>query len=140
VQFPDRGRAVVTVTTDAAALKDRDWLLFVDFCAAGEREALPASVSTIAEFMYLVPVGESAAGRRQRAIRRAHAAAGQHVVSPFTRRKRREPAPGIGAFPTTRFPVGLRGRRDAFIVLLIGELGFFALLAARPTQYGTGRA
>lgn len=115
---------------------DRDWLLFQDFCAAGEREALPASVTTIAEFFHAVPVGASAAARRRRAIRRAHENAGKRVLAPFSHSyPPRLSTPGLGSFPTMRYPEGLRGRRDAFVVLLVGELGFTRHEAQKVTVH-----
>lgn len=114
----------------------RDWELFVDWCASMDDTApLPTTADTIADFLAAFPAPIEAQGRRVRAIRRAHARAGELLALPSAPRPSalREGAPWASVnralaqvvkycHPKNR-PVAIRGRRDGWLIVLIGTLG-----------------
>ncbi len=112
---------------------DREWDLFTEWCASWDLGPLPATPEIVERFLHDHPGAPSTRLQRVRAIRLRHEAAGV----PFTL-ERNGPGPAtlwrqddtrldvraaIGQQPRYRFPVGVRGRRDAFLILLAGELG-----------------
>jgi hypothetical protein len=117
----------VTVT----ALIDADWELFADWCSAAEMVALPASPETVNEFVRSTPARASTVRRRLRAIRHVHQNARQQLPIELPARSTTirvgegwvPIARALAQLPTLRFPVGLRGRRDGWLLVLIGVLG-----------------
>ncbi|WP_345376677.1 hypothetical protein [Frondihabitans cladoniiphilus] len=111
-------------------LLDAHWSRFEAWCSAWGRSALPASPETIDEFLELFPGSRSQQRLRRQAIARAHAAAGES--SPVTPAatptvwhedpKLADVERALAEIPKYRHPVGLRGRRDAFLIVLTGYL------------------
>ncbi|QKS12658.1 hypothetical protein [Curtobacterium sp. csp3] len=116
---------------DSAALLEAHWGRFVAWCDAAGRESLPATAATIEQFLTLFPGAVSTQRLRRRAIRAHHLAAGFPDPIP-TAEDRVWPGPEapdqaavgqvLAAIPKYRYPVGLRGRRDAFLTVLLGTL------------------
>lgn len=91
---------------------------------------MPATMEQLTAFFAAVPVAASTATARVSALRAAHRLTGAMFPVP--------PAPpmspvragegwltaedAIAGMPVTRYPVGLVGRRDAFLLLLLGPL------------------
>ncbi|QNE48662.1 hypothetical protein F1C58_16525 (plasmid) [Glaciihabitans sp. INWT7] len=115
----------------ATVVLDRDWELFSDWCTAAETSPLPATAETVEAFLRAVPGRPSTARRRLRAIRRAHQ--DMRVQLPVQLPGRSSTVRSgeewvsieraLAQIPTLRFPIGLRGRRDAWLLTLIGVLG-----------------
>ncbi|NQX13714.1 hypothetical protein HQQ80_18965 [Microbacteriaceae bacterium VKM Ac-2855] len=106
------------------------WQLYVDWCEARGIVPVPASVKQLATYAQEVPAAFSTTVARIRAIRIAHELAGALFPYPAP-----SPVPAvrsgkewasipdaIAAVPVTRYPVGLVGRRDAFVLLLLDLL------------------
>lgn len=106
------------------------WQLYADWCEARGRVPVHASVEQLAAYAQEVPAAFSTTGARIRAVRIAHELAGAPfpypVVSPVSAVRSGEGwAPisdAIAAVPVTRYPAGLVGRRDAFVLLLLDRL------------------
>lgn len=109
-----------------------EWALFTDWCAATEQPALPASPTTLAAFLHENPAGAAALRRRVAVINRAHRDAGHSPPGTVTAirlqlqrsradriaERRIAAAPTIAALPTSGWPHGIFGRRDAMILAL----------------------
>lgn len=104
----------------------RDWGLFCDWCAATGACALPATVATVERFAESVGGASSTRARRVRAVRAMHARHGYAVPHgtsgghdtrsiPFEDAVRRIPVQG--------WPEGVTGRRDGFVLALLGAAG-----------------
>jgi len=116
---------------DSGALLEAHWGRFVAWCEAAGLESLPAAAATIGQFLALFPGSASTQRLRRRAIRAHHLAAGLPDPIP-TVEARVWPRPEAGdqsavgevlaAIPKYRYPIGLRGRRDAFLTVLLGTL------------------
>lgn len=114
------------------ALEDQ-WDLFEDWCASWNRDPMATTAEIVAQFLAAFSGALSTQGLRVRAIRRRYEQAGVPLDLTGIGRKPsvlwRDEArfigvgEAIGQLPAFRFPVGLRGRRDAF-VLLLAEAGF----------------
>ena len=126
----------------AQAVLESDWSLFQDWCSARGLISLPTAPETLNQFLRAVPGHPSTDHRRLRAIRRAHLNA--RAVLPIelpTRASTLRSGDGwvpisraLAQLPTLRFPVGLRGRRDGWIIVLIGELGMTRREALAVTE------
>lgn len=114
-----------------ALLVDRDWDLFVDWCVATEVTALPATPEVVTQFLRAVPGRPTTARRRLRAIRTAHREARLQLPIELPARATTVRAGegwvtidrALAQLPTLRHPIGLRGRRDGWLLVLIGVLG-----------------
>ncbi|MDV8077979.1 hypothetical protein R4P47_15560 [Rhodococcus sp. IEGM 1370] len=110
------------------------WSLFVDWCAAADVEALPASPVTLAEFLAENPAGDAVQLRRVSAINRAHLDAGQPAPGRITslrialdsarrdrttRRAAQDQVIAAG-LPTSGSTAALFGRRDAVLLVFAG--------------------
>ncbi|MDR6912952.1 hypothetical protein J2W54_004965 [Rhodococcus fascians] len=110
------------------------WSLFVDWCAAADVEALPASPITLAQFLAENPAGDAVQLRRVSAINRAHLDAGQPAPGRVTsirialdsarsdrtfRRAEQNQAIAAG-LPISGSTAALFGRRDAVLLVLAG--------------------
>lgn len=109
-----------------------EWALFADWCAATDAVSLPASPETVAAFLDDNPAGAQASLRRVAAINRVHRDASEpepgtvtairlrldHARSQRVARRRTEVAAIVPALPTSGWPTGLFGRRDALILTL----------------------
>lgn len=93
---------------------------------------MPTTFDVIKQFLTEYPAAISTHGRRIKAIRCAHAEANVPLdleiwSAPQVIRTGDQWA-GISEalrhLPRTRYPVGLRGRRDAWLLVLVGTLGF----------------
>lgn len=116
---------------DSEALLEAHWGRFVAWCEAAGHESLPTAAATIGQFLTLFPGSASTQRLRRSAIRAHHLAAG--FPDPLPRVEARVwPRPGapdqaavgevLAAMPKYRYPIGLRGRRDAFLIVLLGAL------------------
>jgi hypothetical protein len=106
------------------------WQLYADWCDARELETMPATGEQLAAYLREVPAAFSTSVARIHAIRIAHTLLGQLfpiplVAPPSAVRVGERWAPvvqAIAAMPVTRYPVGLVGRRDALVLLLLDRL------------------
>lgn len=116
---------------ESRALLEAHWSRFVAWCEAAGHESLPATAATIEQFLTLFPGSTSTQRLRRHAIRTHHLAVGLsdpiHAVE--ARVWPRPEAPDhatveqvLAAIPKYRYPIGLRGRRDAFLIVLLGVL------------------
>ncbi|MCI4659672.1 hypothetical protein [Cryobacterium zhongshanensis] len=117
------------------AREARDWELFVDWCASMGTNALPTTAEVIADFLTEFPAPMEAQGRRVRAIRKAHENEGVPLALPTDRRAsvlREGPEwasvpRALAQLPTYGHPKVLeaviRGRRDGWLIVLVGILG-----------------
>ncbi|CCQ18147.1 putative uncharacterized protein [Rhodococcus sp. AW25M09] len=110
------------------------WSLFVDWCAAADVEALPASPITLAEFLAENPAGDAVQLRRVSAINRAHLDAGHpapgrvtsirialnSVRSNRTIRRAEQYKTIAARLPISGSTAALFGRRDAVLLVLAG--------------------
>ncbi|WIE74152.1 hypothetical protein [Curtobacterium sp. MCJR17_020] len=107
------------------------WNRFVAWCAATGQAALPAAPAAIEQFLAAFPGAASTQRLRRSSIRAHHLAAG--YPDPFPALQGRvwphQSAPHsvavrevLAAIPKYRYPLGLRGRRDAFLIVLLGVL------------------
>lgn len=119
------------VGPDSGALLEAHWGRFAAWCEAAGHEPLPATAATIEQFLTLFPGSASTQRFRRHAIRMRHLAAGLADPIPVVEARvwPRPEAPDqaavgevLAAIPKYRYPVGLRGRRDAFLTVLLGTL------------------
>lgn len=116
--------------TSREALIEAHWSRFEDWCAAWGRTALPATPATVEEFLQLFGGSKSQQRLRRQAIDRHHTAAGEpspiepHAVETVWHDSNilADVERALAEIPKYRHPVGLRGRRDAFLVVLTGYL------------------
>ena len=110
-----------------------DWRLFTEWCLAFDARALPASPAAIARFLDFEP-GRSRATLRRRvtAINSAHRIAGHTpsgtvtaVRALLSERDRHAEAARqvIARLPVSGWPIGLFGRRDALLLMLVCHFG-----------------
>ena len=118
---------------DSEALLEAHWGRFVAWCEAAGHASLPATAATIEQFLTLFPGSASTQRLRRRTIRAHHLEAGLPDPIPTVEARvwpRPEaPTPDqtavgevLAAIPKYRYPIGLRGRRDAFLIVLLGVL------------------
>ncbi|QKS12730.1 hypothetical protein HUN58_15010 [Curtobacterium sp. Csp1] len=116
---------------DSEALLEAHWGRFVAWCEAAGHESLPATAATIEQFLTLFPGSASTQRLRRRAIRGHHLEAGLPDPIPVVEARvwPRPEAPDqaavgevLAVIPKYRYPIGLRGRRDAFLIVLLGVL------------------
>jgi hypothetical protein len=110
---------------------DGDWRLFRDWCLAAGLEAEAATSDTVAAFMVASPSGPGTLKRRLTSIRRVLSNAGLPFDNPAEVSSTVHTGDGLvsvrealAQLPVVRYPVGLRGRRDGWLLVLIGVLGF----------------
>lgn len=116
--------------TTRPATATPEWNLYSDWCTAREVPSLPSSTETITRFIRDVAGTLATHRRRIRVIRRAHAEAGQPLPWPDDLPPRPWRAgegwlpltEALAAIPKAGWPLGLRGRRDAFLLVLAGQL------------------
>ena len=110
------------------------WLLFADWCAAADVEALPASPITLAQFLAENPAGDAVQLRRVSVINRAHLDAGQPAPgrvtsirialdstrSDRTIRRASQYQMIAAGLPISGSTAALFGRRDAVLLALAG--------------------
>jgi hypothetical protein len=109
------------------------WLLFADWCSACDLRALPATPETVAEFLADHPAQVSTHRRRVAAINSVHRQCGlaepgrAHAVHSALSSRRAHrlrilvdvARERIAQLPTTGWPHGMFGRRDAMILTLV---------------------
>jgi hypothetical protein len=108
-----------------------DWDLFVDWCLASDVDAVPAGRSLVEAFLNDAPAAASTQLRRVQSIRRALEDAGYvldiPVVATASTVRTGEGWGDLGRslaqLPKFRTPIGLRGRRDGWLLVLIVGLG-----------------
>ncbi|MCD2118320.1 MULTISPECIES: hypothetical protein [Rhodococcus] len=109
-----------------------DWALFADWCAAADHRPIPATPDTLALFLHEHPAATSTQRRRLSAINAVHTGHGypapgrtetvrRHLDT--TRASRVERLGQLllqraAELPTTGWPSGLFGRRDALLLVL----------------------
>ncbi|WP_457142342.1 hypothetical protein [Mycobacterium sp. URHB0021] len=111
----------------------RTWMLFTDWCAACDLDPLPASPQTLAEFLSDHPARLGTQRRRVAAIDGVHRRRDlpepgrAHAVQAALAARRAERLSvldnlieqRIALLPTTSWPAGMFGRRDALILTLV---------------------
>lgn len=116
---------------DSEALLEAHWGRFVAWCTAYGHESLPATAATIGQFLTMFSGSASTQRLRRRAIRAHHVGAGFPDPIPTVEARvwprleaSDQAAVGevLAAIPKYRYPIGLRGRRDAFLTVLLGVL------------------
>lgn len=123
------------MATATAKREARYWELFSDWCESMEIAPLPTTAETISAFLKDFPAPIETQGRRVKAIRRAHERAGQPLELPTAPRPvvLREGADwaevprALAQVPKYQhekhFPVAVRGRRDGWLLVLVGIVG-----------------
>ena len=106
-----------------------EWALFCDYAAAVGEPALPTTVSALTGFLTRVPARPATQARRVAAIAAAHRHAGYLLERPTPGVERPDCGPMIASCPTRGWPEGFAGRRDAFLIVLTGVLGYSHTLA-----------
>lgn len=121
--------------TATSAREARHWDLFVDWCASMDTEALPTTAAAVSDFLAAFPAPIETQGRRVKAIRRAHDRAGRPLMLPTASRPSALREGGewaqvpraLAQVPKyqhdKRFAAAVRGRRDAWLIVLVGILG-----------------
>lgn len=123
------------------ATERRDWALFADWCASWGRDPAAADRSTVDEFLAAFPVAPKTQVNRDRAIRNELRRLGRTLEPRMPGKPTAQSLIRTGAryapvdvaltqLPRTRRVTGLRGRRDAWLLVLIGVLR----LTRRETQ------
>jgi hypothetical protein len=116
---------------DTELLLEAHWGRFVAWCTVTRHEPLPATAATVEQFLTQFPGAASTQRLRRHAIRAHHLAAGLADPIPTVQARvwPRPEAPDhaavetvLAAIPKYRYPIGLRGRRDAFLTVLLGTL------------------
>jgi hypothetical protein len=116
---------------DTELLLEAHWGRFVAWCTATRHEPLPATAATIEQFLTQFPGAASTQRLRRHAIRAHHLTAGLADPIPTVQARvwPRQKVPDraaietvLAAIPKYRYPIGLRGRRDAFLIVLLGTL------------------
>lgn len=105
------------------------WTLFADWCTATGRDPLATTEETLEAFWRAVPVATSTRGQREKAIRAALLPQGVLIPTEKAIRPsawRTGPAWAdlertLGAIPFVGWPGGFRGRRDAYLAVLIHQ-------------------
>ncbi|BDZ52555.1 hypothetical protein GCM10025867_47960 (plasmid) [Frondihabitans sucicola] len=110
------------------------WSLFADWAASWGRSALPAAHDDLVQFLVECPASRDVQVRRLREIIAAHREHGLPITAPTLTGERDhlwrdakgllDPQGSIAQAPKYRFPVGLVGRRDGFLLAVTGVLGF----------------
>lgn len=111
---------------------ERHWDRFVDWCVAWNRTPLPAERDTVLEYLELFPGSPSTQRLRRQAIRAHHENARYPDPAAPSPEMRVWPVGDnvhhverlLATIPKFRFPTGVRGRRDSFLIVLLGVLGF----------------
>jgi hypothetical protein len=105
----------------------REWDLFCDWCASIDTEPQAVGTPLVEAFAREFPAARSTWRRRLLAIRTGLSQSGFGLEEASAARPRQDAAPwvreSLTRIPVTRYPVGLRGRRDGWVVVLVGELG-----------------
>lgn len=124
-----------TTPGTASHRETRDWELFADWCQSMDLTPLPTTAEVIADFLAAFPAPIESQGRRVRAIRRMHVRTGEHLALPTAPvpsalREGGEWAPvarALAQVPKYEYPknfhAALRGRRDGWLIVLVGVLG-----------------
>lgn len=118
--------------TAQTAEERRDWQLFDDWCRSHDVDPLTATMALVDVYLRELPVALSTARRRRLAIKRGLLQRGidpEWPVSPRSTTVRAgegwaTAAEALEQLPKWRYPIGLRGRRDAWLVVACAELGF----------------
>ncbi|MFE6966766.1 hypothetical protein ACFVAJ_16780 [Agromyces sp. NPDC057679] len=119
----------------------REWELFSDWCHSIDVDPRFAGVTIIETFLAEIPVAPGTAKRRVTAIRRSLEQTGVHLDLPAPPRSSTvrsgegwaTVSEALLQLPKWRYPTGLRGRRDAWILVLIAVLGMSRREAAAVT-------
>lgn len=128
---PQTSPHVVDNAAPDQTLLEAHWNRFVAWCAATSHASLPAPPATIEQFLAAFPGAASTQRLRRASIRAHHLAAGYPNPLPALQERvwPHEPAAHtaavrevLAAIPKYRYPLGLRGRRDAFLIVLLGVL------------------
>lgn len=106
------------------------WQLYIDWCAAVDAPPVPATLAQLGRFFAAIPAAPSTATARVGALRAGHTLLGAPFPVAPTEPARPVRVGGdwvsateaLQALPITRYPVGLVGRRDGFLLLLLDQL------------------
>lgn len=125
---------MVTRASSTTAASRYDYGLFVDWCHATQRDPHATTLDTLVDFALFAAAADKTHRRRLIHILRHLNLAGVHLELPTTPTvgaiwKDPNPAEGIDTvpgtlarIPITGWPHGLRGQRDAFLVVACGHL------------------
>lgn len=112
---------------------ETQWRLFADWSASWDRDPLQSTTEDVAEFLRAFPASIGTQGKRVRAIRLQYEAAGMSLELPTVWQPRSllwrdtdgllDVRGTLAQLPKYRHPVGLIGRRDAFLIVFAGESG-----------------
>lgn len=105
------------------------WALFTDWCTATGRDPSAATEGTLEAFWVDIPVAASTRARREKVIKSALCARGALLpVEKPVRPSAWRTGPAwadldrtLGAIPFVGWPGGIRGRRDAYLAVLIHQ-------------------
>jgi hypothetical protein len=107
-----------------------EWALFADYCTATDQPALPTTLAAVRGFFRFVPAAPATRRRRLLAIAAAHHQAGCLFYQPpdpagpeRIQARLAAAAAMIAACPARGWPLGLTGRRDAILIILVEVLG-----------------
>lgn len=124
-----------------------EWRLFADWCESLGVAPMPASHGMVVEYLRELPCARSVQVKRIRAIQAVHAEVGQELSVPRVTGSLPDmwrpveglvgPREAIAQTLRYRWPHGLVGRRDAWLILLTGILGL-TRERARTIGQGTG--
>jgi hypothetical protein len=112
---------------------ETQWRLFADWSASWGRAPLHSTTADVAEFLRTFPATIGTQAKRIRAVRLQYEKAGLTLGLPAVGQPRSslwraadgllDPRGTLAQLPKYRHPVGLIGRRDAFLIVLAGEAG-----------------
>ncbi|WP_022893268.1 hypothetical protein [Agromyces subbeticus] len=122
--------------TDRAAVSEAmsvrlsaHWSLYVDWQASHGRATGPADLEQMQAFANECPASSEVLAERVRAVRLGHELQGMPWLAAEANVAPRAFPPGwldprevLAGLPTRRFPVGFRGRRDGYLIVLAAEL------------------
>lgn len=112
--------------------EQRDWQLFVDWCRSYDVDPTAATQALVDAYLQELPVAASTARRRRHAIKQglhqlgvdADWPGGSRSTTVRTGEGWATATEALEQLPKWRYPIGLRGRRDAWLVVACAELGF----------------
>jgi hypothetical protein len=123
------GSDLAAVRSAAGSSYTTEWSLFCDYTAATGQPTLPTTVTALTRFLAEVPARASTQARRIAAIAAAHRNTGHLPIRPEPANQSPPELAGgptvtdlIMACPTRGWPHGFTGRRDAYLLVLVGAL------------------
>ncbi|ROR76036.1 hypothetical protein SAMN06295974_3817 [Plantibacter flavus] len=118
--------------TQLTSREARDWELFVDWCVSMSLAPLPTSGATTEAFLEAFPAAAATQIRRRRVIHKQNSAVGVASEAPVSSALRHgdgwaSVSRALAQVPKYHYPTGfqeaVRGRRDGWLIVLVGVLG-----------------